>query len=176
MHLKLKDSPIVCLVGFMGCGKSTVGPLLAARLGWVFVDLDEEIERSSGSSVSEMFEREGEAAFRDREHQALGQQLTLARQGRPRVLALGGGAFAEPRNRQGLEAGGISIWLECPPEKLWPRVAGWAHRPLARDPETFRRLYEERRPSYQGADFTVSCDTEGPRQVVETILRLPLWS
>ena len=175
MHLKLKGSPIVVLVGFMGCGKSTVGRLLADRLNWTFVDLDEEIERRAGKPISEIFDREGESRFRDLEHHALSEQMRQARHGKARVVALGGGAFAEPRNRAALELEGVSIWLDCPVDQLWERVAGDASRPLARQRNDFERRYIERRPHYQRADFTLPAANDAPADVVAAILRLPLF-
>ena len=156
MHLKLKGSPIIVLVGFMGCGKTTVARLLAERLGWTFVDLDEQIESRSGMPIAQIFEREGEPKFRELEHEALLEHLELARQGRARVVALGGGAFVEQRNRDALNLGGISIWLDCPVEQLWQRVSGDSGRPLARQREEFERLYQQRLPYYQKADFTIA--------------------
>ena len=175
MHIKLKGSPVIVLVGFMGCGKSTIGGLLATRLGWTFVDLDEEIERRSGVSIAQLFEREGEPRFRQLEHEALLAQLHLARQGRARVVALGGGAFAEARNREALELGGLSIWLDCPLDLLWQRVSAASHRPLARRQEDFERLYQERLAHYQRADFTVPAGAGPPGEVVEAVLKLPLF-
>ncbi len=175
MHLKLKDSPIIVLVGFMGCGKSTVGRLLAERLGWQFVDLDEEIERQAGSPIVEIFEREGERKFRELEHAALVEQLRLAQRGRARVLALGGGAFAESKNRERLEAGGVAIWLDCPVETLWERVSQGAGRPLARRREEFEQLYRERLPHYRLADYALRSYVLEPEAVVDAILQLPLF-
>ena len=175
MHLKLKGSPILCMVGFMGCGKSTVGRLLAERLGWAFVDLDAEIERRAGRPIPEIFEGDGEPRFRELEQEALDEQRHLAQHGRARVVALGGGAFAHPRTREQLELGGVSIWLDCPVERLWPRVEGLSHRPLARDHAQFVHLYRERLEHYRMADFTVSTDTDQPEQVVEAILQLRLF-
>ncbi len=176
MHQKLRSAPVIYLVGFMGSGKSTVGRMLAARLGWPFVDLDEEIERCSGLPISKIFEREGEARFRDLEHQALLGQLQQARGGRARVLALGGGAFAEGRNRDSMGGDGVVIWLECSVETLWRRASAGSNRPLARQRDEFERLYRERLPRYQSADFTVSTETGGPASTLEQILALPLFA
>jgi shikimate kinase len=175
MHLKLKIAPVLVLVGFMGSGKSTAGRLLAERLGWSFLDLDEEIERRAGKAVTQIFEQEGESRFRQLEHEALVEQLQLSRNGRPRVLAVGGGAFVEARNQQQLEMGGISIWLDCPVETLWERVSRESHRPLAQRREDFERLYRERLPHYQRADFTLPAGAAEPLEVVEAILKLPLF-
>jgi len=175
MHLKLKGSPIICLVGFMGCGKSTIGRLLAERLGWAFADLDDEIEQRAGRTIAAIFDADGEPRFRELEEQALREQYSMATQGRARVVALGGGAFTNPNNRERLELAGVSIWLECPVERLWERVAENAHRPLARDREQFERLYHQREELYRLADFTVAADSGQPGQVVDAILALPLF-
>ena len=175
MHQKLRGAPVIYLVGFMGCGKSTVGRLLAERLGWPFVDLDEEIERRSARPIAEMFDRDGEARFRELEHEALSEQLHLARHGLPRVLALGGGAFAEARNRESMGGEGASIWLDCRLETLWQRVSAESHRPLARDRGRFVALYQERLVFYRSADFTVAGEGS-PQQIVESILGLPLFT
>ncbi len=175
MHLKLKGSPIICLVGFMGSGKSTVGKLLAERLGWTFVDLDEEIARRAGRSIPDIFEAEGEPRFREREQAALEEQCHQAQHGRARVVALGGGAFSNPETREKLELGGVSIWLDCPVERLWPRVEGIPDRPLARDRGQFERLYQQRLEHYRQADFAIPADTDEPAQVMEAILKLKLF-
>lgn len=175
MHLKLKGSPLIALVGFMGCGKSTVGRLLGERLGWQFVDLDDEIERRTGRAIPEIFEQEGETQFRQLEHEAFVEQQRLARQGRARVVAMGGGAFAESRNREQLEISGLSIWLDCPVDELWQRVSKESHRPLARRREDFDRLYRERLPYYRLADFSIAAASETPFDIVEAILKLPLF-
>ncbi len=174
MHIKLKGTPGIFLVGFMGCGKSTVGPLLAKKLGWEFVDLDTEIQGRFGAPIAEIFEREGEPAFRDLEHEALVEQVRLVRRGKPRVVALGGGAFVADRNRDALSTAGVSIWLECASEKLWERVSHEQHRPLARDRAAFERLFEQRQPSYEPADFRV--DAQGTVEAaVAAVLSLGLF-
>lgn len=173
MNIKLKGTPGIYLVGFMGSGKSTVGRLLAQRLGWDFVDLDTEIESRFGAPIAEIFDREGEPAFRDLEHEALTEQARLVRRGRPRVVALGGGAFVAQRNREALADAGASVWLECAPDVLWERIAHEDHRPLARDRAAFLRLLQEREPSYGQADYRVAAQRD-PEQVVEAIFALTL--
>ena len=174
MHVKLKGSPAFYLVGFMGCGKSTVGRLLAERLKWDFVDLDEEIEREAGAKIVDIFNKFGEAAFRVMEREALNKQVRNARMGMARVVALGGGAFAQEANRETIEAAGVSIWLKSPVEKLWDRVSDEDDRPLARDREQFEALYREREPSYAEADFTIERADANPEQIVEQIQGLSL--
>src|SRR6185295_10159790 len=88
---KLARSPGLFLAGFMGSGKSTVGPMLAEQMGWEFVDLDAAIEQANGVAITEIFATRGEEEFRRIEHEALREQVRAAERGRPRVVALGGG-------------------------------------------------------------------------------------
>lgn len=172
----MKTGPIpirrlVFLVGFMGCGKTTVGRLLAGRLGWCFADLDEEVERRLGRTINQIFAEAGEAYFRQVERQVLEQFLRQAEQ-TPLVVALGGGTFAQPTNVELLRAqGGVTFWLSCPLEELLRRCRRMNNRPLFRDPASFRQLYEQRLPYYQQADFHVDAARSDPALVVEEILR-----
>ena len=174
MHDKLKATPGIYLAGFMGCGKTTVGRLLAARWKWDFVDLDDETERKSGMKIADVFEQLGEPAFRAMERQALLEQISLVRRGRARVVAFGGGTFVAPGNREALEQAGISIWLNAPVDQLWERVTSESQRPLARDCEAFETLFEQRAPGYAKSDFTVQAGSDGPDKVVGEILELSL--
>lgn len=159
------------LAGFMGCGKTTVGRLLAGRLGWNFVDLDEEIERRQGRTINQIFASAGEPFFRQAERTLLEETLARGRE-EPLVVALGGGTFAQPDNVELLRAtGGITFWLYCPVEELLRRCRGLNNRPLLRDPASFRQLYEQRLPYYQQADIRVEADRSDPKLVVEEILQ-----
>jgi len=170
---------LVCLAGFMGSGKSTVGRLLAQQLGWRFVDLDERIEQQSGLRITGIFERLGEARFRELEHAELSRALgEAAASPVPVVLALGGGTFSQPANLDLLRAAcapvgtpraGCVVWLNCPVEQLLARCVVMDDRPLFRDEISFRKLYEERLPFYRMADVHVEGSGE-PRAVVERIL------
>lgn len=164
---------LLCLIGFMGCGKTSVGRLLARQLGWHFVDLDECIERQTGLTISEIFAREGEPAFRLVEHQVLAQAVGRATENeRATVLALGGGTIAQPQNLELLRRAGCTlVWLHCPIEELLRRCAAVTNRPLFTSEASFRQLYEERRPFYEQADYRVESTSE-PRAVVEQILSL----
>ena len=121
-------------------------------------------------SIPEIFEAQGEPAFRAVERSALLEQVERVRGDRALVVALGGGACVNAANREALE--GVSVWLDCPVERLWQRVASEAQRPLARDRKAFEELYERRRPEYARARFTVKDEEEGPDAVVERILTL----
>ena len=174
---------MICLAGFMGCGKTTVGRLLARQLSWRFVDLDTRIEEQAGLRITEIFDRRGEAAFREIEHEQLIRALgEAAEQDTSTVLALGGGTFAQPRNVELLRAFGVAggsaarggavvIWLDSPIEVLLARCVTMDDRPLFRDEASFRKLYEQRLPFYQQADYRVESNTD-PRRVVEQILAL----
>ncbi len=174
MNLKLKRTPGLYVVGFMGAGKTTIGRHLAHRLGWNFFDTDQEIERAEGVAIAEIFDRRGEAEFRRIESDIIRQHVRWIERGRPAVLALGGGAFADPDNRLVIEPNGISIWLDCPFAVVERRVARNADRPLARDPERFAALFESRREHYRLAHVHVTIESDDPEVTVETILRHPV--
>jgi len=143
----------VFLVGFMGSGKSTVGPELARRLGWDFVDLDFRIEAREQQSVPAIFRDRGETGFRVAESTAL-QHLAQSLE-RNSVVALGGGAFAQEKNRT-LLRNWLSVFLDAPVEELWKRsLADGVERPLRKDREQFARLLAERLPGYRQATITV---------------------
>jgi shikimate kinase len=154
----------IVLVGLMGAGKTTVGRRLAQKLGLGFVDADAEIERAAGETIPEIFERHGEAAFRDGERRVIARLL----EGGPQVLATGGGAFMDETTRANIAARGISVWLRADLDVLMRRVARRGNRPLLKqgDPRrTMERLIGERYPVYERADITVE-SIEGPHEIV----------
>ena len=166
----------ICLTGFMGSGKTTVGRLLARQLGWPFHDLDSQIEEHSGLTIPQIFERFGEPTFREMEYEALARDLGQAsEQKRSVVIALGGGTIAQPRSLALLrENHCVLIWLECPIEELLARCATISNRPLFRDEASFRALYEQRKPWYEQADYRVQ-STGDPRAVVAQLLALEIF-
>lgn len=175
MILKLKRTPGVFLVGFMGSGKSTVGRRLARELGWMFVDLDTDIENSTGMSISKIFEERGEPAFRQIEHEALLTRTREIKRGRPMVISLGGGAFVQTFNFSLVESSGISIWLDCPLEIIRERLSSNDSRPLARDTESLENLYRQRRNLYAKADYRVYVGSNDSDAVFRQILDLELF-
>jgi shikimate kinase len=175
MLLKLKRTPGLYLVGFMGSGKSAVGRLLADELGWFFADIDEDIETAQGVSIAEIFDTRGEQEFRGMEREALRKRVREVECGKPLVLALGGGAFVDAVNRKLLEERGVTVWLDCPFPRISARLNGLTHRPLARDPEKFQRLYDDRLEFYCQAEHRIAADTDDPAAIVADILKLPIF-
>ncbi len=162
----------IVLVGLPGSGKSTVGPLVAAQLGWRFVDLDEEIVRAAGRIIPEIFAAEGEPAFRAREREAT---VALANFG-PLVLAPGGGWMLNPLNREALGPETVVVYLEVSPEVAATRMGGSAGgRPLLSGVNPTARLQEllgERESVYMQANHTVSVDLLSPGEVAALIVAL----
>jgi len=144
----------VFLVGFMASGKSRVGQELARRLDWDFVDLDARIESREQQTIPEIFLDRGEPGFRLAETSALRDLLSASLE-RDSVVALGGGAFAQERNRELLRQW-PSVFLEAPASELWQRsLTDGVERPLRGDFEQFARLYAERVPFYRQASVVV---------------------
>jgi shikimate kinase len=159
----------VVLVGLMGVGKSTVGRRLARRLGLPFVDSDEEIERAADHEIKEIFDRFGEASFRDGERRVLRRLIS----GEPKVIATGGGAFMDNETRILILERCIAIWLEAEVETLVERVKRRAHRPLlvGKDPLLFlRELAQVRNPVYAEAHLHVRSESGPHERTVERIV------
>jgi shikimate kinase len=175
MTLKLKRTPGIYLVGFMGCGKTTIGRMLARRIGWHFGDLDHDIEKAHGATVQEIFAAHGEPHFRDLEHRALKLRVNEVERGKPSVLALGGGTFVRPENYALLENNGVTLWLDTPFELIQKRVTADGSRPLATDPVKFRELFEIRRNLYQLADHRIPIESEDAEVNVDAIIALKLF-
>ena len=159
----------IVLTGFMGSGKSTVGPLLARRLGWSFLDVDEVIEAEAGLTIAEIFARHGEAAFRDRE------QATIASLagGDSLVLALGGGAIEHPATLTRLVTapGTLLVHLQVELATALSRCGGARTRPLLADQAKLAGRYDRRLPLYRAAHHSIPVDALTPEQVVEAILQ-----
>jgi shikimate kinase/3-dehydroquinate synthase len=147
----------LALIGFMGAGKSTLGPLLADRLGRPFVSVDTVVEERAGTTIAELFSARGDAAFRELEENAA---LDVLARRPPMVIELGGGGLGSERTRAALASSAFTLLLETAPEEAWERVAA-SGRPLARDPEEFRALYQERCPLYEAAADGRATDIDG---------------
>ncbi len=153
----------------MGSGKSTVGRILAERAGYLFVDSDEEIESRARAKVSEIFQLRGEAWFREMEQRAIRDLL----QEEGRVIATGGGAFAQPACAKDLLERSFTVHLSCDFEVAFRRVAGLGGRPLVAKGETAARaLFAERKDKYSRAHVTVDSTHRSPDDVADDVLRL----
>jgi len=156
----------------MGAGKSSIGPQLARRLGRRFIDTDAEVERVVGSRVAEIFEREGEAAFRRAERAAI-----EACCGEPAVVALGGGAIAQPGARERLSQTGLVVYLRARPETLLARIGDADSRPLLRglapaaQQARLAELLAQRRSAYESAAITIDTDDQPVAALVESLAK-----
>ncbi|AUQ74522.1 shikimate kinase [Phaeobacter piscinae] len=159
----------IVMVGMMGAGKTAVGRALAARLKAPFLDSDHEIEAAANRTIPEIFARDGEPFFRQKERQVIRRLLDEERG----VLSTGGGAFLAVENRQIISERGVAIWLNADLEVLWNRVKHRDTRPLLRteDPHaTLSTLYHDRVPYYAQADLTVQSD--GQASIDEMVNRV----
>jgi shikimate kinase len=165
----------IVLVGLMGAGKSTIGRRLAERLGFPFVDADQEIESAAGKSIPEIFADHGEDYFRDGERKVIARLLD----GGACVLATGGGAYINDETRELIRRKGVSVWLKAELPLLMSRVSRRSNRPLLQsdDPQAvMRRLMEARYPIYSTADVTVlSRDVAHSAIVNDVIKGLAQW-
>ena len=157
------------LCGFMGCGKSTVGRLLAARCGMTFVDTDSYLEEQLGQSISSLFATEGEAVFRA--HETAVCRTLGARDGL--VLATGGGAVLRDENVEALRKNGVIVWLQVGVDCVLERLRDDCTRPLLQRPDkedAVRTLLHDRAPLYaRAADITVDAEAD-PQVVVDRLL------
>jgi shikimate kinase len=159
------------LVGFMGAGKSSVGILLARRLGAEFVDVDHRIEAAAGKRVAEIFSTEGEQTFREWERKAIRDAVSVP----GRVIATGGGAFLDRDNRHLLKAYAPVVFLDVSPATALNRLAGDRSRPLLSGEDREKvvtELMERRRPAYREADYRVSTENLSANRVAEQVFLL----
>lgn len=162
--------PNIVLIGFMGCGKSSVGRRLAALTGHRFLDTDDLIVQSEGCSIPEIFAAGGEEAFRNLEEKTLADLVGVAGV----VLATGGGAILRETNRAAMKRIGTVAWLDADPDALFERASRSHRRPLLQteDPrKTFDDLLESRRQIYEAvADFRLDSTGLGHDQVAQSLL------
>ena len=168
----------VVLIGFMGTGKTSVGRMLAARLGCALHDLDKKIAEQYGISIPEMFTRYGEPYFRAREKEAVREAASRSNV----VIATGGGTVKDPENIEALRRNGILVALTADVDTILARTAAHGVRPVLDSADAgdrraaVVRLLEERRQLYEAADVTVDTSGKSPLQVAENILQaIRIW-
>jgi shikimate kinase len=159
------------LVGFMADGKTTIGRALAQELGWPFIDIDTEIEAREGRPISQIFAERGEDLFREVETEVVRQFAGRS----SAVMALGGGAFVQPANRELIENSGVTVWLDCPLERIRKRLGDDSTRPLAANRNGLEKLFADRRPLYARANYRVDIDTDDLSEIIRRILALPIF-
>ncbi len=169
---------LVYLTGFMGSGKSTIGPILANTLGYDFVDVDKLIEKRVGKSVKKVFQDEGEKYFRTIEWNII-EEVSHCHQ---RVISLGGGAMMDPRNFTVVKNSGILVYLYSSPEHLLQRLQNKTDRPILSNSEGDRldlsqlrerifQLYTLRAPIYSQAHITIDTDERKVGKTVDDIVK-----
>ena len=159
----------IFLVGFMGAGKTTVGRILAQKLGYIYIDADMLIEERAGRTITEIFSEKGEEYFRDLETETLKSLSDKEKQ----VIATGGGAVMSEENRNLMESGGVTVYLKAPAHVIWDRVKDSKSRPLLQveDPfGTIEKLLEKRIPAYERADLTVDTESLSAEEVASEII------
>lgn len=163
-----KQQTHIVLVGFMGTGKSTIGELLARRLGCSLIGIDEEIERRAGQRIAEIFAVKGEAAFRAGETEALMDALHSHKR---QVISTGGGAVLAQRNRELMLSHGLVIALKADAEQIIARVSKDSSRPLLQGDvrERVYKLLEDRKEAYDFAHLTIDTTRLSVNEVVEQI-------
>jgi len=159
----------IVLCGFMGTGKSSVGRLVAETLHFAFLDTDTVIEARAGKTISQIFEEQGEAAFRELEKRIV-KELAL----RDRtVISTGGGLVVDPENMASLRSHALVVCLWASPETIWSRVKNQSNRPLLNEADPLERiktLLNERAPCYKQADVLLSTELRSAREVAQQVL------
>ncbi|MDE3066865.1 MAG: shikimate kinase [Verrucomicrobiota bacterium] len=159
----------IALIGFMGAGKTSVGRLVAEQLRFDYLDTDELIQSRAGRTIAEIFQADGEPAFR-----ALERNIVAELAGRVgTVIATGGGLPADPANLASLKTHALVVCLWASPEKIWERVRNQTHRPLLNDPEPqvkIRELLAARGPFYRQADVLLNTEMRSIREVAQQVV------
>ena len=159
----------IALIGFMGTGKTSVGRLVAEQLHFEYLDTDEVIQTNTGRSITDIFTKDGEPAFRALEQKVVGELASRTNT----VIATGGGLPVNPENLASLKTHALVVSLWSSPEKIWERVRHQSHRPLLHDenPQAkIRELLAAREPFYKMADVLLNTDLRSVREVAQQVV------
>jgi len=159
----------IALIGFMGTGKTSVGRLVAEQLDFEFLDTDEMIQSATGKTITEIFSRDGEVAFRALEEKVV-EEIS---QRKNLVISTGGGLPVNPKNLTSLKSNSLVVCLWASPEKIWERVKNQTHRPLLQDAnpqEKIRDLLTVREPFYKQADVLLNTELRSMREVAQQVV------
>lgn len=162
---------LIVLAGMMGCGKSTAGELLSKKIGYEFIDIDKELEKSENMSVTNIFNEYGEKYFRKIEKLKIFEYVNR----KNIVMALGGGAFEDEETRKILKQHGVVIYLKATPECIFQRIKSEIHRPLLRknfSVDSIAFILKKRVNNYEKAHYTVDTCGKTPDEVVDKIMRI----
>ncbi len=160
----------IALIGFMGCGKTSVGHLVASRLRFAFVDTDHLIERRAGMTIAEIFANHGEARFRELEREVVDALIDREQC----VISTGGGVGANPELLRSLKRHALVVFLWASPERIWQRVCRQTHRPLLQVPDPLKRIRELlalRQPFYRQADVLLNADLREIPQTATQVIK-----
>ncbi len=166
----MKKKPNIIITGFMGTGKTTVGKIISNKLNFIFLDIDELIEKTTGMKISEIFKKFGEPRFRDIET----EMVKVVTKKRGQVISTGGGVVLREENLHHLKKSGIIFCLTASPNTIFERTKGCKDRPLLQvdnPQDKIKELMNERRPFYEKADIII--DTEGlsASEVAERVIK-----
>jgi shikimate kinase len=164
----MTTKPNIVLAGFMGTGKTTIGQIVADRLGMSFIDLDETIEADAGQPIARIFADEGEAAFRSLEAQIASKIVSQSGQ----VIATGGGTLLNVDTRAAFAGNSLLVCLTADPEIIMERVAGDKTRPLAQNREALITLMGDRAALYASLPYHVDTTDRTPEQAAEEVMRI----
>jgi shikimate kinase len=159
----------IALIGFMGTGKSSVGQLVAQQLHFTFLDTDHVIESRTGKSISEIFAKDGEPAFRELEKKIVAELTTRKKT----VISTGGGLPVNPDNLASLKNHSLVVCLWASAEKIWDRVRSQSHRPLLNEPDPLakiKKLLEQREPFYRQADVLLNTEMRAVKDVAQQVV------
>ena len=159
----------IALIGFMGAGKTSVGRLVAEQLGFDYLDTDEMIQSRTNRTITDIFAKDGEPAFRKLEEQIVAELTACERT----VISTGGGLPVNPKNLVSLKTHALVVCLWASPEKIWERVHNQTHRPLLNTPdpkEKIRELLAAREPFYRKADVLLNTELRHVREVAQQVI------